>query len=384
MIIMECRQTGLEHTLKALEETQVPLVTVFNQVYSPAGFADDLGIYYFIPWIAKSLGTSIDQAINLFFGFLLVTGAAISIFCFFFIFKHWSSRIISFAALGLLTAAAYRYSDVYIISFFAVASITPLFVLWDRTSSRFNWKLGLSIAFSGLIIGYSNITRSHAGTGMLLFLISWLILNKHLLNKEKLFILSLLVAFISFPYAHFKILEVNRDRYLSKIDPLYKGISVVHPKWHNIYIGFGYLENKYGIKYSDTVSYEKVMSINPKVGYCSPEYEQILKDQCLWLIKNDPIFVLKTFFAKLFKLLFRVSQFANLGLLICLFYVKPSIREVLPFGIAALFYSLPGLATMPINAYVSGLTSIATLFGLYMICLAIEKKIRFESPMKAV
>ncbi len=121
------------------------------------------------------------------------------------------------------------------------------------------------------------------------------------------------------------------------------------------------------------VSFEKAKSVNPNVVYCSNEYEQILRDQCFLLAKNDPAFVFNTIFTKAAKLCFRFLQFANFGLLFALFYVRPSIRYVMPFMIAALFYSIPGILTIPVKAYVSGLTSIATIFGIYMICLGIEK-----------
>ncbi len=371
--MMEYRYRQLENTISALNETNIPLTSLVNNSYTPAGFTDDLGIYYFIPWIAKFLGISLDPAINIFFGLLLFIGITISLCCFSFAFKQGAARMISSVGLGLLMIAAYRYSDVYSTSYFAIASTIPLFILWDQKSSKFDWKFIALLAFSGIIIGYSNIIRTHAGTGVFLFLVSWLLLNKELTKTDKLISLITLTVFIGIPYGHFKFLETNRDAFLTKIDPLYQPISIAHPKWHSIYIGFGFLDNKYGIKYSDIISQEKAMSINPKAAYCSPEYEQILKNQCFLLAKNDPKFVLKTVFMKSITLFFRFLQFANFGLLIAFFYVKPSARYVIPFIIAALFYSIPGILTMPINVYVSGLANISGMFGIYMICLGIKK-----------
>jgi hypothetical protein len=369
MKIMECRQDQIEQALLGLDAAQVPLVSLNHGAYCPAGFSDDLGIYYFIPWIAKTFGISTDLAIQLFFGSLIFIGAAISFFCFFFVFKQWTARSISFVGLGLLTYGAYRYSDVYIAPFFAVTALVPLFILCKPRS----WRLLLTLGFSGLVLGYSNMIRSHGGTGTLLFVLGWLILNREIGSKEKILSLLALLLFTALPYLHFKTLEQNRDAFLLKANPSYCPPSTIHPRWHSIYIGFGYLKNPYGIEYSDTISHQKALSIDPNVVYCSEEYEQILKKQCFLLAKSAPLFVIQTILIKGLALLIRFILFANFGLLAALFYVKPSMREVFPFAAAALFYALPGVLTMPIGAYVVGLASIATIFGIYMICLGIEK-----------
>jgi len=373
MRMMEFRHSQLDLTMGALNETGVPLVAGNPGSFSPAGFTDDPGMYYFVPWIGKAFGLSVDQSINVFFGSLLFIGALISIACFFNIFTHWMSRLISFIAIGMLTFAAFHYSEVYIAPFFAVTAIAPLFILWNHKSCKFNRKLISSVAYSGIIIGYTNIIRSHAGTGMLLFILLWLFLNKKLIQKEKLILSLTLLVLTALPYLHFIVLERNRDQFLIKANPLAKATTIVHPKWHSIYIGFGYLDNIYGIKYNDMVSYEKAKSVNPNVVYCSSEYEEILKGQCLSLALSDPIFVLKNLLTKSLKLFLRFIQFSNFGFLIALFYVRPSVRILLPFLFSALFYAVPGILTIPIKEYVSGMTSIATLFGMYMICLGIDK-----------
>lgn len=371
MRIMKCRYEELNSAMAGLTDSGVPLVGLDSDTYTAAGYGDNLGIHYFIPWIAKALGISTNHAINVFFGGLLLMGALIAICCFFLVFRHWTARFISIVGILLLTLASFRYSDVYIAFFFAVASIIPIFVLLYQKSYGFNLRLILSIAFSGLIIGYSNHIRSHAGTGVLLFLFSWIFLNSSLRLKNRFLSVIILIAFTSIPYAHFKCLEYQRDRFLTKNNPTYQYISDSHT-WHSIYIGLGYLKNKYGIEYADEIAFGKARSINPHVVYCSEEYEQILKNQCFLLAKTDPIFALKTASMKIIVLLFRILGFANLGVLFY-FYVRPSFRCILPFFASLSFYSLPGILVMPNYIYVAGMSSVATIFGIYMICLGIEK-----------
>ncbi len=379
MIIMECRYEELNNAIAGLNASGVPLVALNSDTYTAAGLGDNLGIHYFIPWLAKTLGISVDHAINVFFGGLLLVGGLIAICCFFLAFRHWTARLISTVGILLLTKVSFHYSDVYIAFFFAVASIIPIFILLYQKFYRFNSRLILSIAFSGLIIGYSNFIRSYAGTGVLLFLFSWIFLDPNLLLKDKLRSIIILIAFVSIPYAHFKFMECQRDRFLTKNNPTYQYISDAHT-WHSIYIGLGYCKNKYGIEYDDTIAWRKARSINPNVIYCSNEYEQILKDQCFLLAKTDPIFVLKTTLMKIIVLLLKFLSFVNFGILFY-FYVRPSFRCIIPFLVSASFYSLPGILVIPNHVYVAGMTSVATIFGIYMICLEIEK-FRSESSMK--
>ena len=70
---------------------------------------------------------------------------------------------------------------------------------------------------------------------------------------------------------------------------------------------------------------------------------------------------------------------AHVFFFLAIFYVKPPFRIFFPFVLAAAFYALPGILVMPLEAYVSGLVSMAAIFGIYMICLAVEKYKRTKS-----
>ena len=369
--MMECRHDDLKDTVETLTETNVSLIAKHHDVFGLAGFADDQGIYYFIPQIVKTLGVSLDVAINLFFGSLLVIGAAVMICCFFAAFKNWILRLISAAGILLLTLLSYLCSDVYITYFFAVAATIPIFVLHTRQSHAFDWRLIVSLAFCGTVIGYCNIIRSHSGTGVLLFLIIWTILNQNILKFQKIFSILALVLFILLPNIHFHIMENKRDQFLTTTNYSFEYISS-HPKWHSLYIGLGYIKNKYGIEYDDLNAYKKTLSINPNVKYCSREYEQILKDQVLLILKKDPFFVLKSLASKLIPVMLITLAFFNFGLFFY-FYVKPPFKMMFPFIVAGLFYSLFGILTIPSPRFLLGMISIWVILGIYLIGLGLEK-----------
>lgn len=364
MDMMDCRYVQLQSALDGYELSDTPLVAFSDSTYFPAGFTDDQGAYYFVPLIAKTFGLSIPQTVDLFFGSLLFLGVLISLSCFFFRFRSAISWLFSMGAILLL--AKYCYFDFYTTSFVAATCTIPLFLKGN------NRALLASIAFSGLVLGYCNFIRTHAGTGAFLFILSWILLNQELTTKDKSKAALALVLFTLIPYFYFFSLEKERDRFLEKNAPHYVSTTVSHPKWHAIYLGFSYLDNPYGIRWADTCAFDHAKSIKPDVILYSEEYEEILKNECFSLIKKDPLFILKTILAKLLVILFKIVKFANVGLLLLL-YVRPPLRELIPFFLAISFYSIPGILTRPDNAYLSGLLTVSTLLGIYLIGKGVEK-----------
>lgn len=372
MEIMESRYDHLEGALKGLDATQVSLIRLDQYGYGLAGYADDLGIYYFIPKLAHIFGISLDTSINIFLGILLLIPFLISTFFFFSYFTNRVSRFVIICGHFLLTIATLRCSDVYIAPFFAVGSTLPFFFLDKKRSIGLSASWLFKLLFCALVLGYANKIRSHAGTGAILFILLWIFLDSRGSNLEKFWFSIVFLSMCSIPYLHFQYLEKQRDGYLQKLGKKNLTGSIIHPKWHSIYIGLGYLPNSYGIEYSDTIAADKVKSIQPQAFYCSTEYENVLRTECFKLLKSDIGFCVKTFLWKAFAVFKRVLMFMNFGI-IFYFYVRPSFRKVIPFVIAILFYSIPGLLVIPINSYLTGLTATLTLCGIYMICLGIEK-----------
>jgi len=373
--IMPCRQVELERSLEALNKTDIPLLSVYNSQYAIAGGSDDKGMYYFIPTLAKTLGLSIDQASQTFYFSIILLGIATAACGFFFLFKSWLGRLIAF--FGLLILATYLTggfgrADVYLAGFFSVTAILPFFIAFSHRSMGFNPYIALILAFSGIIIGYCNLLRHHAGTGTLLFLCLWIFLAHSFQKKEK--IICFFILFISFlaPHWHFHLLEKKRDAFLvehSGADPKKIGF----PTWHVIHNGLGYLKNnKYGLGYYDECTMNAVQKVNPQATYLSEEYYLIVKNLVLDLFRNDFRFVFHTIIAKTFNILLKAILYTNISLLL-LFYVRPSKQIFIPCLFASLFYAIPGVLVMPFYYYVSGMVATLVIFALYVINLSIEK-----------
>lgn len=389
MKIMEFRHQELERTLNGLNDTGLPLIAkmepnadevfYYSGVYRDAGYTDDTGIYYFVPWITKTFGLSIDSGINLFITSLVLIALVVGIVCFFCIFKSWYSRLFAIFGQILFANYAYEYQDVYIASHFAVASVIPLFVLLTHKSTRFNFFLISSLGLSGIIVGYCNFVRLYSGLGVLFFVLLWIVLNSNLLKKEKVTSIAILFIFTALPYMHFSMLKAERNKFLVAQFPSYKEISHKHLTWHNIYLGLSYLNTKYVSEYgNDYCAFDAARAVNPNVIYCSDEHGQILKERLFQIVKEDPEYILKTVFSKCFILFLLVGKYLNFGLFSS-FFVRFPIRSLLPFVGAFFIYALPGVLVLPDKRYILGMISLTFIFGLYMIGLGLEKFMKIKA-----
>jgi len=371
MVIMQCRYTALQEALAGYDKTGVPLVAYNGKALLPAGFSDDIGTYYFIPKIAHTFSLSITQSINIFFVGMLLISLILSVTGFFLLFRSWTSRFISVVGLLGLAFLAFRIGDVYLIFVYTILSLIPIF-LYLIQNEKLKTIFTAFIFLSGIGIGTAHYSRSHAGTAVLIFLIIMLMLYLKRGWREKLGLVALLLVGFSVSAIYFNALLSHRETYLVLNQPNYKPVVGSHPFWHSVYLGFGFLNNDYGIKYSDSFAFNKVRSISPKTIYLSQEYETILKGEVIKIVKYDRHFVVYTAFAKIGVAFFYLLVCANIGLLASIFYPKGWSME-LAFWLAIGFNALFGILVVPSSAYFLGFIALATVYGITSIGYAIQQ-----------
>lgn len=71
--------------------------------------------------------------------------------------------------------------------------------------------------------------------------------------------------------------------------------------WHAIWCGLGWKENPYGFVWNDIEAYAKARSIQPDVTLYSEKYFEILKNECLLVLREDPIFFVRVYLSKFFE-----------------------------------------------------------------------------------
>ena len=86
MDVMTCRKQGLEETLVGLQRTGEPLIAIRNNQLQKPGIVDNEGGYYFIPKIANWLNISIDSAVVIFYGGLILLALILS---FIWVYKYF-------------------------------------------------------------------------------------------------------------------------------------------------------------------------------------------------------------------------------------------------------------------------------------------------------
>ena len=139
-----------------------------------------------------------------------------------------------------------------------------------------------------------------------------------------------------------------------------------HLFWATLYAGFGFLKylNVDNISFEDSCVADRVQQKRPDVSPLQTiEFEKVVKQEVMDLIKNQHFFVLVTLFAKLGVLFFYLLKYANLGFL-ALFFVRRiwwhELAWVFCLGLSALF----PLMTLPQSNYTLSFITCSTLFGM--------------------
>jgi hypothetical protein len=376
MKLMPTRYLHLLSSFAGYQQTGMSLIKYEHNQLFPTTNADDLGIYIIIPKLAHFFNLSLETAIDFFFFSILILPALISIFGFFKLYSSATKRMIALIGITILMFFAYYVGDVYL-AYYAGAVIVVPWMLYFIKKRRFSLWQAFSFLFFGIAIGLLHYIRAYSGVASLLFIGTLTLFNFSLQLRQKSFLLINLLIGLSIPTVYFSRIYDQSKKYAEKNFPQNQIGLKNHVLWHNIYIGFGFLNVKNPdpayLKYGDQFSVQKVRSIKPEVTNNSEEYERILKNEVLRLIKEHPVFALYTLFAKIGVLLLYLLIFCNFGLIATLLYPKPWQQE-LAFWLAIAFNSIFPLLTIPISEYALGFASFAMLYGIVSINYALNLK----------
>jgi hypothetical protein len=147
-----------------------------------------------------------------------------------------------------------------------------------------------------------------------------------------------------------------------------------HPFWHNAYIGLGFLPNKYGISWNDSVSADAVQRAKPGTGFLTTTYESTLRHLYRNIATNDPGFVVRNFWTKSRILVAdAVSRFWPVLLLLPAAALAGRRRREMRVALlvavpAALFGAIAPVLTIPETSY--ELAWLGTWGALFILALA--------------
>ncbi len=371
MELMPARLERIDQTIQGYEQTGVALIYFNGKSLNPVGVTDEIGVYYFIPLVARLLDLNAQQAASCFYygviGFSLVLSFAGACL----LFRSWVTRSLTLLGLAWLGIISINSGAVYSVPPATVAAVLPWFLYFSNKKQWTPFFLGIGF-LSGVAIGFSHSIRVHGATGLVLFMgVAIAFLIQYPL-KEKLKLVAAIVLGLLVPIICYSYLSGQRDDYLTQQSETYQPAKQRYLLWHSIYIGFGYLNNPLGIEYKDSVAFDKVRSISPDTKMYSKEYVEILKEEVFRLIQSHKNFVLKTVFAKIGVMLFYLIYSTNLGLIAAYYYPKKWALES-AFLIAILFSTAPGILVMPHRRYILGYMALSLFYGLVSLNEAVEQ-----------
>jgi hypothetical protein len=166
---MGSRYQQLRATQEGYKASSLALVSLRQGSFSAPAYGDDLGMFWFIPKLTRAFHVNLGEGIVLFFGGALATSFLLGIAGFWLLFHHPLSRITALAGLGALYFAGWKTGDVYIFYFVSAVATIPLF-LWLCRGNRHPAAMAIFLFFSGVLIGFTEVMRSHAGLATALFL----------------------------------------------------------------------------------------------------------------------------------------------------------------------------------------------------------------------
>jgi hypothetical protein len=378
---MPSRCLSLQSTLIGYRDSGVPLIGERFGTWQPPP-ADDVGIYYFIPKLASATGWSLQRSIDAFFIGLLLLGLGGGLVGWWRYFESSLARALAVAVMLALSVIALREGDVYIVAFCVAVIVVP----WAlHASSQSSAKVvGYVPVVLGILAGIANDIRSQSGTAALIFATIIFTFSATSSRRQKVIMVSCLIGGMAIPFLFFRHAVIRRNAFLSNACPQYSHkIPDGHPLWHSVYIGFGYLENDYGIRYKDKIASDKVQEEAPGTPFVSPEYELILRRETFKLSLKHPVFVVTTLAAKTGVVFLVILVFANIGLAAAYVCPKPLSVEA-AFWLAIAFSALPGLIAVPQPNYLVGLMAFAASYCVESTGFAVEHRLGRQWHLNAV
>ncbi|MGQ9805590.1 MAG: hypothetical protein ACUVRP_05870 [Chlorobiales bacterium] len=371
--LMPIRFQELSEAVAGFERTGISLVSMRGDSLIPtAGYTDDVGMYYLASKLAHLFDLSAAKAWDLFFFLMIIPSFTIGFFGMMNALETRGAKVFYGAMVLVLFVTVYLSGDIYALSPSLTVLILPYLIRFSKSDSKprvIHWVMW---GLFGIGIMLAHLIRAHSATAIVLVLVVLLFFGKRWTMREKLTSLAAIAIGMLSVVMFFKSRYAERDAYLAKFQTDYVAPPQVHPFWHNVYIGFGFLDNDYGIRYQDEIAFKKAKEISPTVFLLGDEYERILRDETIALLKKNPLFVVRTVSAKAGVIGFYLLLFMNIGLFCAVRYgLKWQMELALLSGMA--FNALPGILAVPYIPYLTGSFAFAVIYGAMQLDQALKE-----------
>lgn len=188
------------------------------------------------------------------------------------------------------------FTDTYYAQPWSILFAFPLLVL---IASKRKWDfatLAACLVCIGIMV-VANIVRSFSGITILMLLL--IIFIYYFLavrgRAQKLFSIGMVVLTLFNCFG----VEGMLVSVISYFHPMIPTVMPASP-WHAIWCGLGYYANDYGFAWNDWAAYARAAAVCPGVVNYSEPYYEILKADCLGVLKTDPGFIVRTYLQKFY------------------------------------------------------------------------------------
>jgi hypothetical protein len=261
-----------------------------------ANQTDDPGIYLYLPLIGHLTGDS--DPISLFKWFFIGSMAVVLLTYPLIFYRLFDSLVMAVLA-PLVVLFKFRFlwnTEIAWVPAWAILLGMPIVFLVAQ--SRWRRRRSLAGLFLVAVVGsYATSIRSAAGIPLVIAAFVVAVAREQGPRWRVLGGLLVVIGYLSINTFGLDAVRAYRDH----VAHLHVDRSVApasHPFWHPAYLGLGYLPNKWGIKWDDSVALAAARKVDPGVIYLSAHYEHILRHLYFKIVRQDPTYVANVYATK--------------------------------------------------------------------------------------
>jgi hypothetical protein len=343
---------------------------VKGSLYS-VDFGDDAGSYIYIPLLTRLFGLGDPVAMYRYIYVALVS-VTTSIYPLV-VYRLTRSLLAGFAAPMMLVVCmlSMGFYDIYWIPAWGVLTLLPLIFILARGWSRFSFPALVAIS---LIAGWMSSIRSNSGLGIAIAAAIVLLMRRWRWWRVLPSLAVLILVYISINTFVINAIRTNRNHHLP-MGTLQTGLTAAHPLWHTAYAGYGYIPNKYGLRFGDGVPNARVQREAPGTPFLSSHYEAIVEKAYFKLLLEHPVETARQYAAKTVVVIADTSPYILIALLtlpamLLVGSDRHNTRRWILLTIpAAVLAFLPIMIGVPYQVYEQGLYGVIGVTGILGLCL---------------
>jgi hypothetical protein len=337
-------------------------------------FGDDEGAFVYVPLLSRLFGgvDPVSMVRDLYVALVSLTVA---------LYPTLFHRLTRSSPAGLaaplflvICILSMGFIDLYWIPAWGALTLLPMLYLLARDRPRYGLA---AIAAVALGAGWLSSIRSYSGLGIFAAAAIVLLMRRWRWWRLLPALAMVTLLYLSITMFVFPVVREDRDRQLGSAAKRLD-LTSGHTLWHTAYAGFGYLPNRYGLRFLDGVPNARVQREAPGTPVMSSHYEAVIREAYLHLLRDHPGEALRQYAAKAVV----VSADAAPYLLIVLVTLPAAllltaerriVRQWCLLSVPGVIVGfLPPMLALPMREYEQDLYGVVGVLGILGLCFALK------------